>query len=92
MFARTAPRPPTPARAPRAASPELDAYNLAFDEMELDWHWDQAILDEVAGIASEKDRIGAYLRAHRPHLLTVYDADALAEHIAEVKARTPRRG
>jgi len=58
-----------------------------FDELELDWHWDQSILDELAGIASEKDRIGAYLRAHRPHLLKVYDADALAEQIAEVKAR-----
>lgn len=91
MFARTAPRRPTDVRGARPSSPELDAYNLAFDEMELGWHWDQAILDEVSGIASETDRIAAYLRAHRPHLLKVYDADALAEHIVEVKARTPRR-
>jgi len=91
MFARTAPRRPTEVRIARPSSPELDAYNLAFDEMELDWHWDQSILDEVAGIASEKDRISAYLRAHRPHLLKVYDADALAEHIVEVKARKPGR-
>ena len=91
MFARTAIRRPTDVRVPRPSSPELDAYNLAFDEMELDWHWDQAILDELSGIASEKERISAYLRAHRPHLLKVYDADALAEHIAEVKARKPGR-
>ena len=87
MFARTAPRRPSEVRVVRQSSPELDAYNIAFDELELDWHWDQAILDEVAGIADEKERICAYLRNHRPHLLKVYDAEALAEHIAEVKAR-----
>ena len=91
MFARTAPRRPTQLRVVRQSNPELDAYNLAFDELELDWHWDQSILDEISGIASEKDRISAYLRAHRPHLLKVYDAEALAEHIAEVKARQPAR-
>lgn len=87
MFARTAPRRPSEVRVARQSSPELDAYNVAFDDLELDWHWDQAILDEVAGIADEKERICAYLRSHRPHLLKVYDADALAEHIAQVKAR-----
>ena len=88
MFARTAQRSrPAETRVVRESTPELDAYNAAFDELELDWHWDRAILDELAGIASEKDRICAYLRAHRPHLLKVYDADTLAEHIAETKAR-----
>ena len=49
MFARTAPRRPTQLRVVRQSNPELDAYNLAFDELELDWHWDQSILDELAG-------------------------------------------
>ena len=88
MFARTAQRArPTETRVVRQHDPELDAYNAAFDELELDWHWDRTILNELAGITSEKERIGAYLRAHRPHLLKVYDADALAEHIAQTKAR-----
>jgi hypothetical protein len=88
MFARTAHRiSRTEARVVRQHDPEVDAYNAAFDELELDWHWDRAILDELRGITSEKERIVAYLRAHRPHLLTVYDADALAEHIADTKAR-----
>jgi len=91
MFARTAARRPTQLRVVRQSNPELDAYNLAFDELELDWHWDQSILDDLAAIGSEKERICAYLRQHRPHLLKVYDADALAEHIAEVKARQPAR-
>ncbi|MEO8485660.1 MAG: hypothetical protein ABI585_04910 [Betaproteobacteria bacterium] len=67
--------------------PELDAYNAAFDALELDWHWNHAVLRDLAGIGSEKDRISAYLRAHRPHLLKVYDADALAAQILEVKTR-----
>jgi hypothetical protein len=93
MFARIAPRAaPRPARprevrVVREADPELDAYNAAFDELELDWHWDRAILAELAAITSEKERIVAYLRRHRPHLLQVYDAGALAEHIAQTKAR-----
>ena len=86
MYATIAHR--TPTRAPRhGAGAELDAYNAAFDELELDWHWDAAILGELSRIASEKDRICAYLRSHRPHLLKVYDAEALAGHIAAVKER-----
>ena len=89
MFARAAQQRvrPSETRVVREHDPEVDAYNVAFDELELDWHWDRAILAEVAGIGSEKERIVAYLRAHRPHLLKVYDADALAEHIAATKAR-----
>ena len=88
MFARTAHRArPTETRVVRQHDPELDAYNAAFDELELDWHWDRAVLDEIRAIASEKERIVAYLRSHRPHLLKVYDADTLAAHIADVKAR-----
>ena len=93
MFARIAQRAahraarPTQVRVVREADPELDAYNAAFDELELDWHWDRAILAELAAITSEKDRIVVYLRNHRPHLLKVYDAASLAEHIAETKAR-----
>jgi hypothetical protein len=88
MLASTASHPqPRPAPAVRESSRELDAYNAAFDELELDWHWDRAILEGLTAVGTEKDRICAYLRAHRPHLLTVYDADALAEQIAEVKFR-----
>ena len=88
MLRTIAHTPPTHRHAAHpGSSPELDAYNAAFDELELDWHWDGAILAEVAGFASEKERICAYLRGHRPHLLKVYDADDLAAHIAEVKAR-----
>jgi hypothetical protein len=94
MFTRPAPHVPHE-RVKTEHDPVLDAWNAAFDDLELDWRWDHAILRELAGIQPETDRIIAYLRAHRPHLLQVYDADALAAHIVEVKdrllGRTPDR-
>ena len=94
MFTRTARHVPQE-RVAIEHDPELDAYNAAFDELELDWRWDRMILRDLAGIQPETERIIAYLRAHRPHLLKVYDADALAAHIVEVKdrllGRTPDR-
>lgn len=73
------------------AERELDAYNAAFDELELDWHWSRATLDELASISGEQERITAYLRAHRPHLLKVHDAAAIASEIVEVKERMRAR-
>ena len=86
MMTLPAPHIPRP-RVPSATDPELDAYNAAFGELELEWRWDASVLRDLAGIGSENDRIAAYLRAHRPHLLKVYDADALAAEIVEVKNR-----
>jgi hypothetical protein len=74
-------------RPPTEAERELETYNAAFEELEVDWRWDLRILHELAGYATEKDRISAYLRHHRPHLLKVYDADALAHEIAEIRNR-----
>ena len=83
-------------RQPTEADRELDAYNAAFEELELDWRWDHRILHELSGYATEKERISAYLRQHRPHLLKVYDADALAHEIADIRqrvgSRPPRHG
>jgi hypothetical protein len=86
MMPLPAPHIPRP-RVATEADPELDAYNAAFDELELEWRWDRGVMRDLAGIGAEKDRIAAYLRAHRPHLLKVYDADALAAEIVEVKNR-----
>jgi len=70
---------------------ELNAYNAAFDELELDWHWTPAEMRDLAGIGCEKERICTYLRLHRPHLLKVYDAEALAGEIVDVKDRLRAR-
>ena len=68
-------------------SPELDAYNAAFHELGLDWHWDAATWATLEDIEGERERVCAYLRAHHPHLLKVYDAEFLGAALVELKAR-----
>lgn len=88
-------RPSTHHHAPAPATiehdPELDAFNAAFDELELDWHWNGATMRELVGSGSEVERIAAWLRKHRAHLAKVYDVDALAREIVDVRDRV-RRG
>jgi hypothetical protein len=73
--------------ARRETSAELDAYNAAFHELGLDWHWDADVWATLEPIDGERERICAYLRAHHPHLLKVYDAEFLGTAIVEIKAR-----
>lgn len=79
----------------RTANAEVDAYNAAFDELGLEWHWDRATLAELAAIAGDKARVRAWVTRHHPHLLTAYDADFIGELVARTKARqadVPRSG
>lgn len=66
---------------------EVNAYNAAFDQLGLGWHWDDDVLRQFAAIPGEKERIAEYLRRHHPHLLTAYPVDFLASAITEAKAR-----
>jgi len=66
---------------------EIDAYNAAFDELGLNWHWDRSVMQQLAAIPIESARITAYLERHHPHLLTAYPPEFLAGLIAETKAR-----
>jgi hypothetical protein len=78
---------PAPSTRPSETSPELDAYNAAFHEIGLDWHWDAETWASLRDIEGERERVCAYLRAHHPHLLKVYDADFLGAAIVELKGR-----
>ena len=78
---------PAPSTRPSETSPELDAYNAAFHELGLDWHWDAETWASLRDIDGERERVCAYLRAHHPHLLKVYDAEFLGAAIVELKAR-----
>src|SRR6185503_3445668 len=71
----------------QAANPEIDAFNAAFDELGLDWHWDRATMAELAAITDDKERVRAYVSRHHPHLLKVYDADFISALVATTKAR-----
>lgn len=61
-----------------------DAYNAVFYELGLRWHWDRetyaALLRHSPG---PQARIRHYMQTRQPHLLTAYDAHALAAEIHE---------
>lgn len=63
------------------AEAELHAYNAAFYELGLRWHWDSAIYDELRTIPAGRARVRAYLESHQAHLLKAYDAEFLADAI-----------
>ena len=72
---------------------ERNAYNAAFYELGLRWHWDSATFDELMRQGSnEAERIHRYLSAQQPHLLKAYDAGFLVELIRQKQAQHRSRG
>ncbi len=74
----------------RAATPaelERHAFNAAFLELDLCWHWDEKTYAELSAIAAEGERVRRYVESQHRHLLTVYDADFLVDAICVTKSR-----
>jgi len=60
----------------------LEAYNAAFYELGLRWHWDRETYAALMRYSPEPQaRIRHYVETRQPHLLTVYDAAFLATAI-----------
>jgi hypothetical protein len=67
---------------------ERNAYNAAFYELGLRWHWDSQTYEALMRFSPQPEaRIRHYLETQHPHLLQAYDADFLAAAIHERKAR-----
>ena len=65
-----------------AADRELNAYNAAFYELGLRWHWDSATYEALLALGGDgAARIRHYLQMQQPHLLRAYDADFLVAMI-----------
>lgn len=63
---------------------ERNAYNAAFYELGLRWHWDSETYQELLLLSSKPEaRICHYLQTRQPHLLKAYDAAFLAGVIEE---------
>ena len=60
------------------------AYNAAFEELDLHWHWDAATYERLLGHGCGVRR---YLETERPHLLRAYDPDFLVAAVEAAKAR-----
>ena len=61
-----------------------DAYNAAFYELGLRWHWDRETYAALVRHSSDPHaRIRHYIETHQPHLLSAYDPAFLAAAIHE---------
>ncbi|HXX86057.1 MAG TPA: hypothetical protein VEN29_19030 [Casimicrobiaceae bacterium] len=69
---------------------ELEAYNRAFDELELPWHWDAKTYRELLDAAGERDCVSVYIERKQPHLLRAYDKRFLSELVLGVRERCRR--
>ena len=69
------------------AERERHAFNTAFIELELCWHWDEKTFSDLLRISSEEDRLRTYMQTQHGHLLKAYDADFLIGAIRDVKAK-----
>ena len=69
-----------------AGDRDLNAYNAAFYELGLRWHWDSATYEALLSLGGDgPTRVRHYLQSQQPHLLRAYDADflvAMIEHKA----------
>jgi hypothetical protein len=70
----------------RQNDPELllQAYNSAFDELGLAWHWDRATF---AGLPDGTARVRTYLEREHAHLLRAYEPEFLVEAVEQARSR-----
>jgi hypothetical protein len=63
------------------------AYNAAFDDLGLAWHWDCETWRALNTAGVEEQSLRRYVETQHPHLLRAYDADFLVGAIQNAKAR-----
>jgi HAD superfamily hydrolase (TIGR01509 family) len=61
------------------------AFNAAFAEAGLDWHWSEALYGELLAVTGGKERMREYLRAHRPDFRCDGRLDALIAELHRAK-------
>jgi hypothetical protein len=67
------------------AEAHRQAYNAAFEELGLNWHWDPITFACLA--SPDRQGLRAYLEKEHPHLLRAYEADFLVDAIETAKSR-----
>ena len=71
---------------------ERDAYNAAFHDLGLRWHWDsETYTDLISRPSTDADRVEHYLTTRHPHLLKAYDAAFLVGAIEHRRAQFKNR-
>lgn len=60
---------------------ERNAYNAAFYELGLRFHWDRDTYLALLATPDSRDRVRVYLQTQQPHLLRAYDVEFLVDAI-----------
>ncbi len=63
------------------------AFNLAFAEAGLDWHWDVALYGELLAVTGGKERMKFYVERYRPDYRKPADFSALVARLHTAKTR-----
>jgi len=63
------------------------AFNVAFAEAGLDWHWDEALYGELLEVTGGKERIRFFCERHAPGFLQQADAEARIRALHGAKTR-----
>ncbi len=71
---------------------ERDAFNAAFRELGLRWHWGPELFHSLKRAGDDAARVRNYLEQHEPHLLRAYDATFLVDAICAAKSRSAAGG
>lgn len=71
--------------ADQASETRRHAYNAAFEELGLTWHWDAATYARLQALG--RDGVRTYLETEQSHLLRAYEADFLVHAIETTQAR-----
>lgn len=77
------------ATRPEVRADEIDraAFNAAFHELGLRWHWDGETWQTLSKSECERERVRRYVEHEHPHLLRAYDADFLSDAVVRTKQR-----
>jgi HAD superfamily hydrolase (TIGR01509 family) len=63
------------------------AFNAAFDEAALAWHWDVDLYGELLTVTGGKERMRFYAERHDPDFLAQPDADPIIKRLHAAKTR-----
>lgn len=63
------------------------AFNLAFDEAGLDWHWDEALYGQLLAVTGGKERIRYYLERFNTEFTRPGDFDGFVKGLHAAKTR-----
>jgi hypothetical protein len=72
---------------PTDAEIDRSAFNAAFYQLGLRWHWDAATYERLAAEPGDHVRVQRYVEQAQAHLLRAYDAEVLARAVVDTKSR-----